>query len=66
MTLGRSTPPAPAEEPVRHVIAEYKHRAQMVTCECGWSGSSANPLGERSPWQEHLAERRPERRPERR
>lgn len=61
MTLRRNTPPARVEEPLRHVIAEYKHRAQMVTCECGWVGSTASPFGERSPWQEHLAEHRTER-----
>ena len=58
MTLRRNTPPPRVDEAPRHVIAEYKHRAQTVTCECGWSGSAANPLGERSPWQEHLAEKR--------
>jgi hypothetical protein len=62
MTLRRNTPSAQAPEPVRHVIADYKHRAQVVTCECGWIGSSASPFGERSAWQEHLVERRPVRR----
>lgn len=58
MTLRRNVPPAKAEPAIRHVIAEYKHRAQMVTCECGWTGSTASPLGERSSWQEHVAEHR--------
>ncbi len=68
MTLRRSTPPLPGPkgaEPrpegpaTRHVIAEYKHRTETVTCECGWSGSTASPLGERSAWQEHLQANRP-------
>jgi hypothetical protein len=59
MTLRRNTPPARVEAQPRHVIAEYKHRTQSVICECGWSGSTASPLGERSAWQEHLQAMRP-------
>ena len=39
MILRRNMPPVPVDQPQRHVIAEYKHRAQTVTCECGWFGS---------------------------
>ena len=28
-------------EPFKHVIDEYKHQAQTITCTCGWHGSSA-------------------------
>jgi hypothetical protein len=54
--------PTPADQPTKHVIAEYKHRAQTVTCECGWHGSTFSIPGERSAWQSHVAENRPERR----
>jgi hypothetical protein len=47
--------------PLRHVIAEYKHHARTVTCECGWHGSTESIHGERSPWQEHVLEHRPSR-----
>ena len=30
-----------ANEPFKHVIDEYKHQAQTITCTCGWHGSSA-------------------------
>ena len=40
----------------RHVIEEYKHRAQTVTCVCGWFGSTAAGPNERSDWQEHVAQ----------
>jgi len=30
-----------AVEPFKHVIDEYKHQAQTITCTCGWHGSSA-------------------------
>jgi hypothetical protein len=33
--------PAVANEPFKHVIDEYKHQAQTITCTCGWHGSSA-------------------------
>jgi len=57
--IRRNPRPAPAEPEQKHVIAEYKHRAQTVTCECGWHGSTASQPGERSAWQEHVAEHRP-------
>jgi len=46
-------PPLPVAHP--HVIARYVHRAQHVTCRCGWAGSSAAAVGERSEWQRHVA-----------
>jgi len=42
----------------RHVIAEYRHRLQMVTCECGWQGSSASPDTRPSEWSSHVAAHR--------
>ncbi len=46
-----------AEQP-KHVIAEYKHRAQTVTCVCGWQGSSAAPDTRTSEWSLHVAANR--------
>jgi hypothetical protein len=43
-------------EPPKHVIAEYKHRTETVTCVCGWHGSSASVDGQSSPWNAHLVE----------
>jgi hypothetical protein len=43
-------------EPLKHVIAEYKHRAETVTCVCGWFGSSASVDGQSSAWNAHLIE----------
>jgi hypothetical protein len=45
-----------AEEPLKHVIDEYKVRAQVVTCVCGWHGSTAAPFGQKSAWELHKAE----------
>ena len=59
MNLKRNLPPT--ETAQRHVIAEYRHRAQTVTCECGWHGSTASDPGQSSPWQRHVAEHRPAR-----
>lgn len=55
MNLQPRRPPARADEPFRHLIDEYKHRAQTVTCTCGWRGSSASPDGRTSEWKDHLA-----------
>ena len=55
MNLQPRRPPGRADEPFRHLIDEYKHRAQTVTCTCGWHGSSASPDGRTSEWKEHLA-----------
>ena len=60
MILGRTPPKTrPAiEEPRKHVIEEYQHRAQLVTCVCGWHGSSANPAGAPSAWTQHVRDSR--------
>ena len=39
--------PAAANEPFKHVIDEYKHQAQTITCTCGWHGSSADDRSRR-------------------
>ncbi len=49
---------SPVAEPPKHVIAEYKHRFETVTCVCGWHGSSAAVDGSSSPWNAHLVEMR--------
>ncbi|MCU0484387.1 MAG: hypothetical protein MUC54_09015 [Chloroflexi bacterium] len=49
--------PAPAEAP-KHVIAEYRHRTQTVTCVCGWQGSSAQVDARPSDWSGHVAANR--------
>ena len=46
----RSTEP----EPLRHVIDEYKHKDQTITCVCGWHGSSATNATGGSDWTTHL------------
>ena len=43
-----------AEKPFKHVIAEYRHSAQTITCECGWHGSSATKASGVSEWRDHL------------
>jgi hypothetical protein len=54
-------PPAarPRDDENRHVIEQYRHRIQTVTCTCGWEGSSASPDGITSEWKAHLASTRP-------
>jgi hypothetical protein len=47
-------PRPPVNEPPKHVIAEYVHKAQSVTCVCGWEGSSASPDGRTSDWTRHV------------
>lgn len=42
----------------RHVIEEYRHRAQTVTCVCGWHGSTATSPGDASAWAKHVSENR--------
>ena len=49
-------PASAGPEPLKHVIDEYRHRAQQITCVCGWQGSTAAPSGERSAWDRHKAE----------
>jgi hypothetical protein len=58
--LRPSAAPA-ADAPIKHVIAEYRHRAQTVTCVCGWHGSTVEPASGRSDWGEHVAINRPRR-----
>jgi hypothetical protein len=45
-----------AVEPFKHVIDEYKHQAQTITCTCGWHGSSATVDRSGSQWTAHLFE----------
>jgi hypothetical protein len=46
---------------IKHVIAEYKHKAQTVTCVCGWHGST-EPIGVGpSEWQLHVSKNRKDR-----
>ena len=45
-----------AVEPFKHVIDEYKHQAQTITCTCGWHGSSATTDRGGSEWTAHLVE----------
>jgi hypothetical protein len=56
---GRRAQPEPEDRPFKHVIAEYRHAAQTVTCTCGWTGSSASADGRTSPWSLHVAANRP-------
>ena len=51
--------PNQAELPLKHVIAEYKHQAQTVTCVCGWHGSTATIGNGPSEWSAHVAATRP-------
>ena len=46
---------------IKHVIEEYRHRTQTITCVCGWTGSSATGPAQPSPWSLHVAEMRPKR-----
>lgn len=50
----RFQPPLP-DAPLKHVIDEYHHRERVVTCVCGWHGSTAADPGQRSEWDEHKA-----------
>jgi hypothetical protein len=62
--FNQARPPAPdPDAPLKHVIDEYRHREQLVTCVCGWHGSTSTLRGERSPWDEHKASFRVPRRP---
>ena len=51
---GRLLPPDPGA-PAKHVIEQYQHDQLLVTCVCGWHGSTATPLGEKSAWDRHKA-----------
>lgn len=47
---------APAvEPPFKHVIDNYVHKDQLITCVCGWHGSCAPGDRGASPWTEHLS-----------
>ena len=46
--------PTPAVDERKHVIAEYRHKSQEVTCVCGWVGSSESPDGRTSDWSRHV------------
>jgi len=59
MTVSRPSASRLAGEPPKHVIEEYKHRLQQVTCVCGWQGSSASSDGITSDWKTHLQSTRP-------
>ena len=39
---------------MRHVIDQYKHRDQTITCVCGWHGSCATNSTGGSDWTTHL------------
>jgi hypothetical protein len=58
MSFRQLRPPLVADPPFKHVIAEYKHRAQTVTCVCGWHGSTAPQPGGSSDWSAHVAANR--------
>lgn len=68
MTIVRRTPPTTSgsagssridkEPPLKHVIDEYKHRTQTVTCVCGWRGSTATLDKGPSDWSQHVAANR--------
>lgn len=49
-------PPEARDAPVQHVIEQYRHKAQLVTCVCGWQGSAASEMGAPSPWTKHVRE----------
>ena len=53
-------PRAETDEPFRHVIDQYIHRARIVHCTCGLEFSSASPDGLGSPWERHVKANRPE------
>lgn len=54
LSLSRPTNRNGEPEPLRHVIDQYKHREQTITCVCGWHGSSATNSTGGSDWTTHL------------
>jgi hypothetical protein len=55
VTFNNARPRVPAPDaPLKHVIEEYRHVDQKVTCVCGWEGSSATVFGAPSPWTQHV------------
>jgi hypothetical protein len=43
-----------ADEPFKHVIAEYRVREHHVTCVCGWSGNAPGKVSSPDDWNAHL------------
>jgi hypothetical protein len=62
LSLSRPANRSGEPEPLRHVIDQYKHREQTITCVCGWHGSCAPGDRGASPWTEHLAQFRTKKR----
>lgn len=58
-TLRRPAPPLAADVPLKHVIAEYRHKALQVTCVCGFEASTNPDDGNTSEWSRHVAANRP-------
>ena len=52
--------PPSEPDPRKHVIADYRHREQQVTCVCGWVGSSQSTDGRLSSWSRHVADAKQE------
>ena len=50
----RSAPKDAPPEPFKHLIDRYQHREQLVTCTCGWVGSSSDTVPDG--WKAHLLE----------
>lgn len=57
----QSNRPVQGDQPLKHVIAEYRHQAETVTCVCGWHGSTHSLDGRTSDWSRHVAANRPRR-----
>jgi hypothetical protein len=45
---------ATADEPFKHVIAEYRVREHFVACVCGWSGNAPGKVSSPDDWNAHL------------
>jgi len=54
LSLSRPASRTGEPEPLRHVIDQYKHREQTITCVCGWHGSCAANSTGGSDWTTHL------------
>ena len=50
----RSVPKDAPPEPFKHLIDRYQHPEQLVTCTCGWIGSSSDTVPDG--WKAHLLE----------
>ncbi|HSH22170.1 MAG TPA: hypothetical protein VK992_06130 [Candidatus Caenarcaniphilales bacterium] len=53
MNLPRAKAPS-AEEPLKHVIAQYRVREHSVICVCGWSGNAPAKVSSPDDWNAHL------------